>query len=220
MAFHIPFEHRNQGTNAGSTGTPIYIGFDAPVNATVRRRNQSSRWNWWAFFGFPMSLFSLVFTFGLLSPVALVLNLIGLSKRPRKLATAGTVISLIGTSIIAVYAVSAVSKEMQEHRHHQQTSARIVIEKEAAATRAVLTAASKELAEYTQDNDGFLPADIDACILMLKHEDAWGESLRYDEQRENGLLRSAGPDRAFDNEDDIVQKVEGKTFRQILLPVN
>lgn len=215
MAFHIPFEHRQTGT----TGSPIYIGFDAPVNSTSGYRRRAGNWNWWAFFGFPLSLFSLVFTVGLLSPVALVLNLIGLRQRPRKLATAGTVISLIGTAIIASLAIGGVASEMQEQRLREHTTTQVRIEKETAQTKATMVDATAELASYAEDNDGYLPTDIDACILMLKHEDAWGESLRYDEKLNHGLIRSAGPDRIFDNDDDIIESVEGKTFRQALLPV-
>ena len=216
MAFHIPFEHRQQGTIA----SPIYIGFDTPVNSRTKNRPRSGGWNWWAFFGFPLSLFALVFTVGLLSPVALVLNLIGLRKSPRKLATAGTIISLIGTSIITALAVGGVASEMQQHRSRQHAIAQKQFEEMAMQTRAVMATATAELESYTEDNDGFLPTDIDACILMLKHEDAWGESLRYDEGLDSGRVRSAGPDREFDNNDDIVESVEGKTFRESLLPVN
>ena len=215
MAFHIPFEHRNQGT----PGSPIYIGFDAPVSHSVRQR-QSQGWNWWAFFGFPMSLFALVFTFGLLSPVALLLNLIGLRKRPRKLATAGTLVSLIGTSILVFFVVGGVASQMHDHHAQQRAMARIEIQKATAATRVVLSDATAELVEFVEDNEGFLPSDIDACILMLKHEDAWGEPLRYDELQKGGVVRSAGPDCIFDNDDDLTETVEGKTFRQVLLPVN
>ena len=215
MAFHIPFEHRQQGTIA----SPIYIGFDAPINSRPQNRKRSVGWNWWAFFGFPLSLFALVFTVGLLSPVALVLNLIGLRKSPRKLATAGTIISLIGTSIIATLAVGGVASEMHQHRLQQRATAQMKYEEMAEQTHAVLASATAELQSYAEDNDGYLPTDIDACILMLKHEDAWGESLRYDEEFDRGLIRSAGPDREFDNDDDIIESVAGKTFRESLLPV-
>ena len=216
MAFHIPFEHRQTGT----AGSPIYIGFDAPVNSTSGYRRRSGNWNWWAFFGFPLSLFSLVFTVGLLSPVALVLNLVGLRQRPRRLATAGTVISLIGTGIIAALAIGGVASEMQDQRLREHATTQVRIEKEAAQTKATIGVATAELVSYSENNDGYLPTDIDACILMLKHEDAWGESLRYDEKIKQGLIRSAGPDRIFDNDDDIIESVEGKTFRQALLPVH
>lgn len=219
MAFHIPFEHRQTGT----AGSPIYIGFDAPVNSTSGYRRRSGNWNWWAFFGFPLSLFSLVFTVGLLSPVALVLNLVGLRQRPRRLATAGTVISLIsliGTGIIAALAIGGVASEMQDQRLREHATTQVRIEKEAAQTKATIGVATAELVSYSENNDGYLPTDIDACILMLKHEDAWGESLRYDEKLKHGLIRSAGPDRMFDNDDDIIESVEGKTFRQALLPVH
>jgi hypothetical protein len=50
-------------------------------------------------------------------------------------------------------------------------------------------------------------------MVAIKHKDGWGESLRFDVEREGALLRSAGPDREFDTGDDLMLKVEGKAQR-------
>ena len=74
--------------------------------------------------GFITSLVSLVLSCGFLSPVSLILSLIGLLKRPRGFAIAGSIISglqllvllIIGVApILAVFGIgAAVKKEKQE----------------------------------------------------------------------------------------------------------
>lgn len=209
MAFHIPFEHRKQGT-------PIYIGFDAPQSPPQPRK----AWNWWAFFGFPFSLFALIFTLGILSPVALIFNLIALRKRPRKLATAGTIVSLIGSVMLATFIVAGVSEEMHQHRSRERAIAHRMERKQVKETKVIMEQGISELEEYRDSHDGYLPPDIDGCMLMIKYVDSWDNSLRYEEAPEHGILRSAGPDTKFDTSDDLTSKVVGKTNRQVLLPVD
>lgn len=57
--------------------------------------------------GFVLSLVSL-FTVGLLSPLSLIVSLVGLSWRPRTFAGLGTVISLMGCGLLAAVVVMAV----------------------------------------------------------------------------------------------------------------
>lgn len=210
MAFHIPFEHRKQGT-------PIYIGFDAPQPIPVRQRKA---WNWWAFFGFPLSLFALIGTLGILSPIALLVNLIALRKRPRKLATVGTIISLIGSAMLATFIVAGVSEEMHRHHAHKRSMALKIENRQIAETTEIMKVAQEELEDYRDGHEGYLPNDIDGCMLMIKHVDTWGQSLRFEEAPEYGMLRSAGPDEKFDTSDDLTTKIEGKTTRQALLPID
>lgn len=212
MAFHIPFEHRKQGT-------PVYIGFDAPQAIPVVVRPRKA-WNWWAFFGFPFSLFALIFTVGFLSPIALVINLIALQKRPRKLATAGTVVSLLGSALLATFVVAQVSDGMHRHHSEKRAVAQRIINQEIKRTTGIMSVAQQELEEYRDNHDGFLPTDIDGCMLMIKHKDTWGKSLRFEEAPESGMLRSAGPDQTFDTNDDLTSKIDGKTNRRTLLPVS
>ncbi len=90
MAFHIPFEHRQR--NRQQYG-PIYIGFDVPA------RRPRRQFNWWGFHGLWLSLASFL-TAGLLSPIPLLISLIGLRKGPgRKMAAAGTIFSVLGTGL-------------------------------------------------------------------------------------------------------------------------
>lgn len=200
MAFHIPFEHRHRGQ-------PIYIGFDEPP---VLRR----RWNWWGFFGFGLSLFSFL-TAGLLSPLALLLNLIGLRREPRGLARAGLVLSLLGMAMAGGLIGLGVSSHQRAHAYRQAQVLEAHNRELGRVTGQTLQVAQAEFAEYREVNDGNLPQWIDANMVAIKHKDAWGESLRFDVEKEGALLRSAGPDRQFDTGDDLMLRVEGKCQRSL-----
>lgn len=203
MSFHVPFEHRRNGQ-------PIYIGFNQPP--------RRPRWNWWAFFGFPFSLFSLL-TAGLLSPIALLVNLIALRRRPRRLATAGTVISLLGTGLLTAIVITATHHGVREHRRHEHVVMQRTIKKQVQATESVLESCSSEFESWRDAHDGQLPPWVDANMVALSYQDAWGQQLRFDAERDHAILRSAGPDGRFDNRDDVTRRIEGKSDRELLITV-
>ena len=200
MTFHVPFEHRRRGQ-------PIYIGFDVPPTRVRTPRN------WFGFFGFGLSIFAIL-TAGVLSPIALLFSLIGMRRQPRRLATAGTVLGTIGTLMLAGVISAGVFSHSKHQRHvtreRQSKVNRVLTEK----TSTTLKLASKEFEEYSQANDGNLPAWIDANMVAIKHQDAWGESLRFDAEKEGGKLRSAGADHRFDTKDDVILKVEGNCSQE------
>lgn len=202
MAFHIPFEHRHRGQ-------PIYIGFDAPPPRPRRR------WNWWGFFGFGLSLLALP-TAGLLSPVALLLSLIGMRRQPRRLATAGAVLSGLGTLMLAGLITAGVTAHQ---RHEQAREANRNAQRNrvnVSKTSDTMKVALAEFKEFSEANQGNLPAWIDANMVAIKHKDAWGESLRFDVESDGAKLRSAGADRKFDTRDDVITKVDGQVDRRTL----
>lgn len=198
MAFHIPFEQRHRGQ-------PIYIGFDVPP---VPRR----RWNLWGLFGFGLSLFAFL-TAGFLSPLALVLNLIGLRREPRGFAKAGTVLSLAGMALAGGVILMAVKADQQAQTRHQNRQQQMRNGELAERTRVTMKQAEAEFQEYAEVNSGHLPAWIDANMVAIKHKDGWGESLRFDPEQDGAKLRSAGPDHRFDTDDDLLLKLEGKCER-------
>ena len=102
MAFHVPFSQRPSGRQHVYQG-PIYIGFDEP--RLVNRK----KFNWWGFNG----LFLFFLSLGLLSPITLLISLVGLRRRPRKMAVAGTLFSLIGVGVMAAVITAGVT-EMQQ----------------------------------------------------------------------------------------------------------
>jgi hypothetical protein len=76
-------------------------------------------------------------------------------------------------------------------------------------TAANLEGLSREVLSYASDGAG-LPESLDA--LRRFHPtagslpDAWGRKIRYERLSEDGFrLRSAGPDGAFETDDDIVK---------------
>ncbi len=198
MAFHIPFEHRHRGQ-------PIYIGFDVPP---VPRRRR----NWWGVFGFALSLLAFL-SAGFLSPLALLFNLLGLRREPRGLAKAGVVLSLVGMTLAGGIVTLAVNANHEAHTRQQRRSEQRRNRELVVETTAVLKKAAAEFEEYSAANSGNLPTWIDANMVAIKHRDGWGESLRFDVEKDGAKLRSAGPDQRFDTGDDVLLEVEGKCDR-------
>jgi hypothetical protein len=209
MAFHIPF---NQRASARYQSTPIFIGFEVP-------RPPRKKFNWWGFNGMWISFLSLL-SAGFLSPVPLLISLIGLRRPGKKMATVGAFVSMAGVAL----ATTIVLTSLAAHSHHQEVKRAAhynrVVKKQIAKTNTMLMAATDEILEYKESNDGDLPSDIEANMLVIKYIDPWGESLRFDAEVNHGVIRSAGPDRDFDTKDDVTVKVDGQTDRQPLLPLD
>ncbi len=196
MAFHIPFEHRRRPQ-------PIFIGFEAPPRPKRKR-------NWTGFFGFLFSFFSL-FTAGVLSPIALLVCLFGLRKKPRGFAAAGTVVSLLGTALIGTIITSAVMAEARHRRHAEHAAIVRENQEKSAATVKIMNDPVKEMNDWVADHEGYFPDDITGNMLTIKFEDGWGKALRFESDNNTGIIRSAGADGNFDTNDDLTVKLEGKT---------
>ena len=201
MSFHIPFHQR--ASNRQHYGT-IYI--DQPPTPPKRR------FNWWGFNGMWLSFLSLL-TLGLLSPLALLLSLIGLRRPGKKMAAVGTTVSLAGIALITAITVTAVSS----HQHHV---ARIARQKQAQVnavkikdTQGMLAQAYDDLVEYRGQHEGQLPADIEGNMLVVSQLDPWGQALRYEPESGFALVRSAGPDQEFLSPDDLIKKVSPKVAK-------
>jgi len=203
MAFHIPFNQRNRRPPV------VYIGFG-------RADRPRRKFNWWGFNGLWMSM-GAFFTVGALSPVALMVSMRGLRQKPRKMAVAGTVLSLVGTAMFAALMIGVVSdKANRRHLAKLRLQDRIhqtqIVESEALIGEAV-----SELVEYREGHDGELPSWIDGNMLLLKHVDPWGNSLRFDAEEGHVVIRSAGPDKVYDTGDDVTVEVIGETDREVLI---
>lgn len=196
MPYHIPFEHRRRQQ-------PVYIGF----NANQRPRK---KFNWWGFWGLLMSLGSFL-TAGFASPLALLVSLVGLRKKkgPRKAAAAGSIFSILGIMLAGTIVNFAINEEhalrqsMYERQHQQEVMAQV------EETQVAIAIAERELDEFREDT-GYLPNGIDGNMLMLKHTDAWGKEIRYDAETLPTTLRSAGPDQAYNTDDDVTSEVDGE----------
>jgi len=137
--------------------------------------------------GFVVSLVG-VLTCGLLSPIGLILSLVGLRKEPKGLAIAGTIIGGVGIVVVGVLAGLVV----------------ILIPKgQVAATESIVATALRAI-ETRADETGELPSVDEGRELIAGLEDAWGNALRYEPSGDGFTVRSPGPDGAFNTVDDIV----------------
>jgi hypothetical protein len=160
------------------------------------RRTGARRVNGLGILGCLFSLLGVV-TFGLFSPVGLVLSMLAMGKRPRFAATIGTVLGGLGTAFLVMigWAVLAGVQTVNHQIKADQTA-----DSFASAVAAV--------EEYQVRNQGRLPEGIEGNKLLItrKLNDAWGGELRYDVMPPRGyLIRSAGPDRQFDTADDLTR---------------
>ena len=203
MSFHTPFHRR--ASSRQHLGT-IYIN-EPP---TPKKR----KFNWWGFNGMCMSFVSLL-TLGVLSPLALLLSLIGLRRPGKGMAAVGTMVSLVGIALITAITITAVSS----HQHHvarlaKQKQARINTVK-IKKTQGLLAEAYDGLVEYRGQHEGHLPEDIEGNMLVVPHIDPWGQALRYEPEAGFALVRSAGPDQEFLSPDDLIKKVSPKVAEAI-----
>jgi hypothetical protein len=156
---------------------------------------------------------------GFLSPIPLLISLVGLRRPGRKMAAVGTLTSLAGVGMAVAFVFSGIAMHNQHIQERHQAKMNRVIQKQVMKTKSLLAVATDELSEYRDYNDGELPDAIDANVLVIKHVDPWGESLRFDEEVGYAVIRSAGPDRSFDTQDDVTEKLKGTTERQAMLPI-
>jgi hypothetical protein len=204
MAYHVPFDQRHSTTHSG----PVYIGFDVPAPAP------RPAFNWWGFHGLWMSFASLM-TAGFLSPIPLIVSLIGLRRPGKKMATLGMLTSLGGVALASVIVLGALAAKHQIVQQRMEKT----VSRQVAETKSLLATAAGEIVEFRDHHAGQLPDEIDANMLVIKHVDPFGESLRFDAELGHGIVRSAGSDRKFDSADDVTVRVNGTTDRKKGLPV-
>lgn len=208
MAFHVPFSQRPSGR---VTHQPVYIGFNELVASRPKKK-----FNWWGFNG----LFLFFLSVGILSPITLLISMMGLRRGPRKMAVAGTLFSLIGVGIMSAIVIAGV----HEHNERQQARAQRQYQRAIAAqvqeTEKTLLHAVVDIENARDAADGVLPADLDGNMIAIEHKDAWEKMLRYETDSDHSILRSAGPDGEFDTSDDLTSRVEGEASEQPLLPID
>ena len=205
MAFHVPFSERQKHP-------PIYIGFETPPVYRARRTN------WWGISGLLLSIGGL-FTCGFFSPVAFLISLVGLGRRPRKAAVTGTVISLVGMGIAASFVLGSYSNQMHRREVARQKTEAVEVAQQVEQGTTLLASAVSEMEGFRDEHDGSLPQAMDGNILVIKYKDPWDQELRYEVEMNGATIRSAGPDSRFDTADDLTRKIEGDTDYEPLLPV-
>ena len=206
MAYHIPFNQRNRRPPV------VYIGFD-------RNRPPRRKFNWWGFNGLLLSL-AAFFTAGALSPIALLVNMVGLRRKPRKMAVAGTLFSLAGCGLMVALVVGGISHQAQLEKLAKARIYQQQYQQNAAECDALIEQAFEEFDEYRIANDGQLPKWVEGNMLMIKYVDPWGKQLSFDAKKGFALIRSAGPDGEYDTGDDLTKRIDGETDQEVYLPVD
>jgi len=138
-----------------------------------------------------MSLVGII-TCGALSPIGLILSLVGLRKEPKGFAVAGAIIGGVGIIVLGVLAGLVV----------------VLIPKGQVAATEVMIGMAEDAIEARAEESGVLPSVDEAQELIAEFEDAWGNALRYEPSGDDFTIRSAGPDGVFDTSDDIVSSGE------------
>lgn len=144
-------------------------------------------------------LFSIlgIFTFGLASPIGLLLSLVGMTRRPRGAATVGLVLGGLGTAFLAFAGWAAMAG-----------FSAVEYDRQVAQTQIALARGVDEIEQFHSKQDE-LPHGItgNKTLISAGLKDAWGNELRYDRLDENNfVVRSAGPDEQFDTSDDLTQR--------------
>lgn len=144
--------------------------------------------------GLVFSILGLV-TCGALSPIGLLLSLLGLTGKRRGGAIAGVILALLGLAIPG----ALLFREICEHRHHER-------ERVVQQARATLESARVKIDERRAEEKA-LPDGVAGNRLLLKEgfRDPWNGEIRYElhDDDRSYSLRSSGPDARFDTPDDV-----------------
>jgi hypothetical protein len=152
--------------------------------------------------GFITSILGLV-SCGVLSPVGLLLSLIGLTKRPRGFAIAGTVIGIIGTVFLALVGVGIVLgilgigagvKALKEYASTHEQAMKLYAELEQRQPQGGTGAGASTAPTLDATT---------ANALAAKYNDGWGTPLRAEVAAGVITITSAGRDKSFDTQDDL-----------------
>ena len=151
--------------------------------------------------GFVVALSGLVVTFGLISPIGLVLSLIALTKSPRGYAIAGSIIgvlgSILGTLTVLVMA-GVIATGLFDSSYYYGNS----------QTSYTIDDASDEIDIHFRDNNDTLPDGPTGNQLIASYQDEWSYNLYYEPTAGSATdytITSMGPDGVMQTADDIVQ---------------
>jgi hypothetical protein len=167
--------------------------------------HEAPKENYIGLVGFIVSVVSLVFTLGFLSPIGLLISLAGLFARPRGYAVAGVITGLLGSLIpvalgVMFFLAVAVGAPMVQGALNEFG--------DTVVTASAIMQAKEKIEDYRKENER-LPEGIEGNKLIAECKDVKGNSVRYEVTDGGYALRSAGKDGKFETEDDITDsKVE------------
>lgn len=154
--------------------------------------------------------FGSLLTAGFASPIPLLISLNGLRRPGKVMAAIGTIVS-IGGVVMATSIVLLVSNAHHHRTHTREVAQRNkIVKKQAKETGVLLAVAANKVKAFRTEAGDIADFDIEANMLIVEHIDPWGESLRFDAGPDSGLVRSAGPDKTFDSDDDIILALSPK----------
>lgn len=214
----------NQPHPANMAPQTVYIGFDQPVHVAAHpqapyahhgyqtRQNQvdpnqvengvyfkeKKKPNTFGLLGFILGICGLATG---AVPVALVggaASTIGIFRKRRFMAITGLMMALFNPATHEF-----ANQFVQPDRHTRHVAAQMM-EQNLSDTNTVLAQAEDRVLSFYKDHQETWPDDIQGNMLVAELADAWGSSLRFDEMPDRLLLRSAGPDREAETQDDIV----------------
>ncbi len=165
--------------------------------------------NTWGLMGLIISVIGLVGSCGLLSPIGLLLSIIGMFKEPRGMAVGGLIVGLIGTIFLAVAGLAIIGMFLAMMGLIAVASTAL----EHATQYAPLIDAQVVLADAWGDKDG-LPDEKTGNQLLAGKTDKWGKAIKYETDGTKYSLRSAGKDSKFNTADDVVWG----PFREVVRP--
>lgn len=148
--------------------------------------------------GFVLSLVGILLTCGTLNVISLPVSLVALAWKPRGMAIAGTIISLIGVAFLALIGWGIVATIIWGKGVADEIGKVI-------QTQSVISE-SKNAIENHRLEHNTLPDGIEGNKLVVEKKDGWGTELRYEVEGDSYLIRSAGPDKQFDTSDDLTSK--------------
>lgn len=113
---------------------------------------------------------------------------------------------------MATSIVLLISNAHHHRMHSKETAQRNkIVKKQAKETGVLLAVAAEKVKTFRTEAGGGADFDIEANMLIVEHIDPWGESLRFDAGPDSGLIRSAGPDKTFNSDDDIILALSPKS---------
>ncbi|MCH7726747.1 MAG: hypothetical protein IH991_09745 [Planctomycetes bacterium] len=70
-----------------------------------------------------------------------------------------------------------------------------------------LESASESIERYRLEHEGKLPEGVAGNRLVIEFTDAWGKTLRYEDDGDSYVVRSAGSDGEFNSKDDLATRI-------------
>ncbi|MBX3413933.1 MAG: hypothetical protein KF708_14680 [Pirellulales bacterium] len=159
--------------------------------------------NMWGIVGLTISVVGL-FTLGILSPLGLAASIAGMSRRPRGMALAGVVLGLVGTVLLIVYTLPRVIPPAVREVGFGARANRAIADRASQDTWLLMRGVADQL-DAARPTNGDAPSQAAGDAAMLGRQDSWINVIRYARPDDKTFeVHSAGPDRTFGTEDDIV----------------